>query len=199
MLEFEILAEVENVLSLKSISIGGIFLRLEKRSPEMGCMSEWEKRHETWVRIVGLPVSLWDQTILRRIWEECGGFLAVDSQTEKLEELQWAQILVKMNGDELPNVVEIWIEDFCYALTLWWEVRSVLKVGSAGLRGVKTAAVGEVGGEAHACASKHVMEEGGVTRLEALPQLVDGTRGYTCRSGQLVELRLGGQNVTGPT
>ncbi|RVW22385.1 hypothetical protein CK203_096058 [Vitis vinifera] len=34
-----------------------------------------------------------------------------------------------MNGEELPNVVEIWIEDFCYVLTLWWEVRPVLKAG----------------------------------------------------------------------
>ena len=129
------------------------------------------------MRIVGLPVSLWDQTILRRIREECGGFLVVDSHTKKLKELQWAHILVKMNRDELPNLVKIWIEDFYYALTLWWEVRSVLKVGSAGLRRVKTAAAGEVGGEAHARASKRVMEEGGVTRLVALPQLVDGTRG----------------------
>ena len=103
-----------------------------------------------------------------------------------------------MNGDELPNVVEIWIEDFCYALTLWWEVRSVLKVGSAGLRGVKTTAADEVRGEAHAHVSKLVMEEGGVTRLEALLQLVDGMRGQTCRLGKPVELRLGEPNVTGP-
>ena len=45
LLEFELLAEAENVLSLKSISVGGIFLRLEKWSPETGCMSEREKRH----------------------------------------------------------------------------------------------------------------------------------------------------------
>ena len=149
---------------------------------------EGEKRREAWVRIVGLPVSLWDQTILRRIGEECGGFLAIDSQTEKLEELQWARI-------ELPNVVEVWIEDLCYALTLWWEVRPVLKVG---LRGVKIAAAVEVGGEARALANKHVMEKGGVTRLEALQQLVDGMRGQSCGSGQPVDPRLGGLNERGP-
>ena len=55
-----------------------------------------------------------------------------------------------MNGEELPNMVEIWIEDFCYALTLWWEVRPVLEVGPAGLRGLKTAIAGEVGGKSHA-------------------------------------------------
>ena len=48
---------------------------------------------------------------------------------------------------------------------------------------MKTAAASKVGGEAHARTSKRIMEEGGVTRLEALPQLVDGTRRQTCRSG----------------
>ena len=70
------------------------------------------------MRIVGLPVSLWDQAILRRVGEECGGFLAVDTQMEKLEELQWVRILVKLNGEELPNVVEIWVEEVCYSLIL---------------------------------------------------------------------------------
>ena len=177
LLEFERLEEAERVLSLRSITVRGISLRLEEWRPETGCMLEGEKRREAWVRIVGLPVSLWDQTILRRIGEECGGFLAIDSQTKKLEELQWAQILVKMNREELPNVVEVWIEDLCYALTFWWEVRPILKVGPAGLRGVKTAVAVEVGGEARARANKRVMEMGGVTRLEALQQLVDGTRG----------------------
>ena len=87
-------------------------------SPETGCLMEGEKKSEAWVRIVGLPVSLWDQAILRRVGEECGGFLAIDSQTEKLEELQWARILVKLNGEEILNVVEIWVEGVCYSLTL---------------------------------------------------------------------------------
>ena len=50
---------------------------------------EGEKKSEAWVRIVGLPISLWDWAILRKAGEKCGGFLAIDSQTEKLEELQW--------------------------------------------------------------------------------------------------------------
>ncbi|RVW28746.1 hypothetical protein CK203_089262 [Vitis vinifera] len=61
-----------------------------------------EKRSEAWVRIVGLPVSLWERDILRRIGDACGGFLVVDSQTKKLEDLQWARILVKLN-DEKPQ------------------------------------------------------------------------------------------------
>ncbi|RVW93801.1 hypothetical protein CK203_028184 [Vitis vinifera] len=161
-------------------------------------MLEGERRCEAWVRIVGLPVSLWDQTTLRRIGEECGGFLAIDSQTERLEELQWARILVKTNGEELPNVVEVWIEDLCYVLTLWWEVRPILKVGSAGLRGLKKAAVVEVGGEASARAKRRVMEMEDVARTETLQQLVDGTSGQSSGSGRQVEARLGGLNERGP-
>ena len=84
---------------------------------------EGEKKSEAWVRIVGLPISLWDRAILRKVGEKCGGFLAIDSQTEKLEELQWARILVKLNGEEIPSVVEIWVKGVCYSITLWWEVR----------------------------------------------------------------------------
>ena len=118
LLEFELLAKAEKALNLGRTSVGGLFLRLEKWRPETGCLLEGEKMSEAWVRIVGLPISVWDRGILRRVGEECRGFLAVNSQTEKLEELQWAQILVKLNGKELPNVVEIWVEDICYSLTL---------------------------------------------------------------------------------
>ena len=72
-----------------------------------GCLVEGEKISEAWVRIVRLLVFLWDPIILRRVGKECGGFLAVDSQTKKLEELQWARILVKTNGEDLPNALEI--------------------------------------------------------------------------------------------
>ncbi|RVX19057.1 hypothetical protein CK203_007024 [Vitis vinifera] len=174
LLEFERLEEAKRVLGLGSTTVRGTQVRLEKWRPATGCMLEGERRREAWMRIVGLPVSLWDQTILRRIGEECGGFLAIDPQTERLEELQWARILVKTKGEELPNVVEVWIEDLCYVLTLWWEVRPILKVGSVGLRGLKKAAVVEVGGEASARAKRRVMEMEDVARIEALQQLVDG-------------------------
>ena len=44
--------------------------------PRTGCLDEGEIRNEAWVKIVGLPLSLWDPIILRRVGEECGGFLA---------------------------------------------------------------------------------------------------------------------------
>ena len=177
LMEFELLTEVEQATKLGSISVGGIFLRLEKWRLETGCLREGENNSEAWVRVVGLPVSLWERDILRRIGEACGGFLAVDSQTEKMKELQWARLLVKRNGEELPNVVEVWVEELCYSVTLWWEVRPVMKVTTAGKRG-KTVATGEeVGGEACTRASERVMEAKEGSRLKALLLTTDGTRG----------------------
>ena len=164
LLEFELLIETEKALKLGSILVGGTLLRLEKWRPETGCLMEGEKKSEAWVRVVGLPVSLWDRDILRRIGEECGGFLAVDSQTEKLEELQWARILVKHNGEDLPNVVEVWVEELCYSLTLWWEVRPIMRAATARKKGKKVVTGGEVGGEAFARTGERMLEANDVTR-----------------------------------
>ncbi|RVW33489.1 hypothetical protein CK203_096597 [Vitis vinifera] len=79
----------------------GVDLRLEKWNPETGCLKEGERSNEAWVRVVGLPVSMWDRDILRKIGDACGGFLAIDHQTEKMEDLQWARLLAshQSSGD----------------------------------------------------------------------------------------------------
>ncbi|KAL6311940.1 hypothetical protein AAG906_012075 [Vitis piasezkii] len=135
LMEFEFPAEADKASKSGSISIGGFFLRLEKWKPETGCSREGERSREAWVRAVGLPVSLWERDILRRIGDACGGFLAVDHQTEKMEELQWARILVKRHDESLPNEVEVWIEGSCYLVTLWWEIRPVLKTPTSESKG----------------------------------------------------------------
>ena len=177
LLEFEFLAEAEKALKIGGISVGGSLLRLEKWRSELGCLMDGEKRSEAWVRIVGLPVSLWDRAILRRIWEECGGFLTVDSETEKLEDLQWARILVKLNGEKPPNVVEVWAEDLCYEVTLWWEIKHILRTAMARKSGNIVDTEGEVGGEAITRAVERVRGEDDTPRLEDLLRPVDGTRG----------------------
>ncbi|WJZ92996.1 hypothetical protein VitviT2T_011962 [Vitis vinifera] len=183
LLEFEFLAEAEKALKIGGISVGGSLLRLEKWRPELGCLMDGEKRSKAWVCIVGLPVSLWDRAILRRIWEECGGFLAVDSETEKLEDLQWARILVKLNGEKPPNVVEVWAEDLCYEVTLWWEIRPILRTAMARKSGNIVGTEGEVGGEAITRAVERVRGKDDAPRLEDLLRPADGTRGQTSGSG----------------
>ena len=60
---------------------------LEYWSPRSGCVEENDLRNEAWVRILGFPISLWVSSILRRVREVCGVFLAIDPQTERIEEL----------------------------------------------------------------------------------------------------------------
>ena len=78
LLDFESLVEAKRVFISAKRLLGGIQLRLERWGPKTGCLDEGEKRSEAWVKIVGLPSSLWDPIILRRVGEECGGFLAFD-------------------------------------------------------------------------------------------------------------------------
>ncbi|RVW95517.1 hypothetical protein CK203_039128 [Vitis vinifera] len=48
-----------------------------------------------WVRIYGLPISLWSPGTLKKIGEECGGFVDMDERTRSMGEIQWARILIR--------------------------------------------------------------------------------------------------------
>ena len=147
------------------------------------------------MRIVGLPVSLWEQDNLRRIGDPCGGFLAVDSQMEKLEDLQWVRILVKLNGEKPPNVVEVWAKDVCYEITLWWEIKPALRMARERKSENKAVSKGEVGVEAIARAVERVRGKDGGPSLEVLLRTDDGTKGQYSGSGQAKDLGLGSKLV----
>lgn len=57
------------------------------------------------------------------LWAKPNVSLVINPQTKKIEELQWAQILVKTNSEVLPSALEIEVEEVCYSLSLWWEIR----------------------------------------------------------------------------
>ena len=93
--------------------------------------------------------------------------------------MQWAKILVKLNGEKLPNVVEVWAEDLCYEVTLWWEVRLVLRAAMARKSRNIVGTEGEVGGEAIERAVERMRGEDDGSRLEDLLRPTVGTRGQT--------------------
>ncbi|RVX10544.1 hypothetical protein CK203_016930 [Vitis vinifera] len=66
LLEFEDLEEARRVVSSGNRAMEGIQVGLEHWSPRSGCWAEEEERKEVWVRIVGLPISLWSPEILKR-------------------------------------------------------------------------------------------------------------------------------------
>ena len=59
-MEFELLIEAEQAIKLGTISVEGIFLRLEKWRSETRCLRKGENKSEAWVRVVGLLISLWE-------------------------------------------------------------------------------------------------------------------------------------------
>ncbi|RVW43465.1 hypothetical protein CK203_095326 [Vitis vinifera] len=161
LLEFELRAEAEKALKNGAISISGCDVRLEKWSQRTGCVMEEEKKREAWVRILGLPIFLWDRDTLCKIGEGCGEFLDIDAKTVRMEELQWARIRVRIKEDRIPSTVDIWVENTCYSVALWWEIRPTLRKLQAADKGRNLAAAGEGAGEFQPREGKRVMEEEG--------------------------------------
>ena len=70
--------------------------------------------------------------MFKKIGDGCGGFIAVDEYIAFFMELQWARILVKLEGKELPSSLEIVVGSGCFAIQLWWETHpSFVQVVSA--------------------------------------------------------------------
>ena len=143
-------------------AVGGIQLGLELWSPSFGCFAENGYRKEAWVRILGLPISLWVPSVLRRVGEECGGFLGIDPLTERKEELEWARVQVKMNGGALPSSLEIGVEGEIYVVSLWWEIPPAIRKEQGDGRDVFGQQRGEVRGGVDPRAGWRVGEKSGV-------------------------------------
>ena len=102
--------------------------------------------------------------MFKKIGDCCGGFIAVDESTGAMKELQWARILVKLEGIGGPISLQVVIGTTCYAIQLWWEmlprVTEVIPAGSSGTG--KKMEVRE--------------EEGGKTRVECAVEMVQAKR-----------------------
>ena len=85
--EFELVSEVERVLARGKRKVLGNVLLLERWHPEVGCFSNGAFANETWVRVVGLPLHLWNREVFKLIGDGCGGFIAVDNKTTSMAEL----------------------------------------------------------------------------------------------------------------
>ena len=172
LLEFEDLEEARRVVASGSCAWEGTQVRLEHWSPRSGCWAEGEERRDVWVRIVGLPISLWSPEILRRVGDACGGFITADENTRSMRDLQWARILVKWGEEARPNVLEIEGEEESYVVSLWWECWPVLR---RKCRDEDDHQSREVRGEEEPRAGQRVMKGWGSGRLEVLQPSDDGT------------------------
>ncbi|RVW66557.1 hypothetical protein CK203_063871 [Vitis vinifera] len=174
LLEFEFAEEARRVILSGIKAVGGVQVDLERWDPRSGCLEEGETRKEVWVRILGLPISLWVPSVLRRVGDACGGFLDVDSQTESLEELQWARILVRSDGETFPDILELGIEETTYSVILWWEMMPSIRLGEGRKQGLWSRPRREVGGDEDTRAGSRVEQLVGAG-TEAQRQSEDGT------------------------
>ena len=120
--EFESKEEVDRVLKFGKRRFGTNLVHLRTWGEDMGCSSQGFSEEKAWVRVVGLPVHLWSRTVMEKIGDACGGFLAVDEETDELGELGWARILVRLKKHEPPNTVEVAYGGTRFRMQLWWEL-----------------------------------------------------------------------------
>ena len=172
LLEFEDLRKAHRVVSSGSRVLGGAHLGLDLWNPKTGCWVEEEMEQEAWVKIFGLPISLWSPVILKKIGEECGGFVEIDEQTRSMGEIQWARILVKIRGDFRPSMLEIEVEEEVYSVALWWEIRPVVRRIFSATENRKR---NEVRGDSYSHAEKRVGKDLVDAGTEELYLPVDGS------------------------
>ena len=120
--EFESREEVDRVLKVGKRRFGTNLVHLRTWGEDLGCSNQGFSEEKAWVRVMGLPVHLWSRTVMEKIGNACGGFLAVDKETDELGDLGWARILVSWKKPEPPNTVEVECGGTRFRLQLWWEL-----------------------------------------------------------------------------
>ena len=120
---FELSEEARWVMEKGSRICRGGEMQLEWWTLYSGCNKSRDQENEVWIRVVGLPLHLWTGEILKKIGDNCGGFVALDEGTTSKTELLWARILVKMNINVKPISVNLLAGARSYELQIWWEFR----------------------------------------------------------------------------
>ena len=120
---FELSEEARWVMENGCRTCRGGELQLEWWTPYSGCNRVRDQENEVWIRVVGLPLHLWSGEILKKVGDNCGGFVAMDEGTASKTELHWARILVKMKSNEKPASVNLLAGARSYELQIWWEIR----------------------------------------------------------------------------
>ena len=73
------------------------------------------------------------------IGDGCGGLINVDEETFSMANLQWARLLVRVEGRDFPSSVQLVEGSGCYSMQLWWEVQpwysQVMPAGSGCRKG----------------------------------------------------------------
>ena len=144
---FESPNEARRILREGTGRVGGLPITLREWGKDVGCKVGRERCRTVWVRLLGLPLHLWSHIILKRIGDKCGGFDAVDENTESLNDPRWARIRVKWDGSSNPRAMIVSEGDSSFAIQLWWELQPQMmweSRSSEPRRGTETREEGDV-------------------------------------------------------
>ena len=121
--DFEMISNEEIV---KKMFMGKL-LFLERWSPSVGRLRNGVCLSEIWVRIMCLPVHLWDRELFINLGNTCNGFMVVDEDTTYSQNLQWAKVLVKAKDRILSSLLNVVVYSSCFAIRLWWKSPSSME------------------------------------------------------------------------
>ena len=120
---FELSEEARWVMENDNRSCRGGVMQLEWWTSYSGCNGVRDQENEVWIRVVGFPLHLWTGEMLKKVGDNCGGFVALDEGTTSKTDLHWARILVKMNSNVKLASVNLLAGTRSYELQIWWEIR----------------------------------------------------------------------------
>ena len=81
LLQFELKEDVDKALRDNVDFYRGKPFFLDRWNPFVGCFREGVQANKAWVRILGLPLFLWDKSFFKQVGDACDGFLGVDEET----------------------------------------------------------------------------------------------------------------------
>lgn len=96
-------------------------MKLEWWSPTGCCTKKGDDCSEVWVKILGLPLQLWDVEVFSAIGNFCGSFLYMDEETRLRSHLRWARIVVRASLENIPSTVKIAMGGWTFEVPLWVE------------------------------------------------------------------------------
>lgn len=72
--KFELLSDVEKAFHVKRRLFEGKLLLLDRWSPVADCFRREVVTKESWVRLMGLLLHIWNKGLLKKLGHACGGF-----------------------------------------------------------------------------------------------------------------------------
>uniref|UniRef100_M1D9L9 Uncharacterized protein n=1 Tax=Solanum tuberosum TaxID=4113 RepID=M1D9L9_SOLTU len=74
-----------------------------------------------WVRILGLPLQLWNDKVMKKIGDLCGRWLETEEETQLKNHLRWTQLRVMGPREKILSNIEISDGDLIFTLPVWIE------------------------------------------------------------------------------